>query len=156
MHNAPVELLLVWHLRTLLSESLKNTATTSATLQTSWCLKCKDIAAYTTVATVDCSRGHFKLESNNGPQSKALCMPQIVTLKLLRSQDWRIVNQIINANNNYQALKLMPPFLYWRNHHLRFQKATKGPSLKSTKKHSFEQHAWTNYDANGQQYALHK
>jgi hypothetical protein len=28
--------------------------------------------------------------------------------------------------------------------------------LKSTKKHSFEQYAWTNYAANGQQYALHK
>ena len=36
-----------------------------------------DIAACTTVATVECSRDHFKLESSNGPQSQALCMAQI-------------------------------------------------------------------------------
>ena len=85
IHKAPVELLLVSLLQTLLSGVLKNNAATSVTLQTSGCFKSRDIAACTTVATVDYSRGHFKLESSTGPQSKVLCMPQIVTLKPLGS-----------------------------------------------------------------------
>ena len=68
--------------------------------------------ACTNVATVDGSRGHFKLESSNGSQSKALCMAQIVTLKPHKSQDRRIVKQKINTNNNRQPRKLIPPFLY--------------------------------------------